>query len=343
MQFRLSTLFLLFVVLWSSLAVFALDGITAFFILILLAVGIARSWPLTFVPLVLIMTFLMLPAVAHVPRAARRAACSNNMKQIALALHNYHQENGCYPPAYIADKDGRPMHSWRVLIWPYLELDSRYQQYDFSEPWDGPNNKKLLNFRPPVYACPFNTLAHPERTTQTSYAAVVGPNAAWLGEKARTQSDFGAAKRATIMIVEAADADINWMEPKDVALNALTSGRADSETVAVSSLHGYNREFFCSYRNFSGANVALADDSVQFLRPGSVAPNVLPKYLTIGGCTQAALDGSYDYRPPSWDEQRHLNWNNCIALAVWLASAAMLFWRAIRNRRANRGVANSSP
>jgi hypothetical protein len=67
MQFRLSTLFLLFVVLWSSLAVFALDGITAFFILILLAVGIARSWPLTFVPLVLIMTFLMLPAVAHVP------------------------------------------------------------------------------------------------------------------------------------------------------------------------------------------------------------------------------------------------------------------------------------
>ena len=57
------------------------------------------------------------------------------------ALQAYHQANGCFPPAYIADKNGKPMHSWRVLILPYLDYDDLYKAYDFSEPWDGPKNK----------------------------------------------------------------------------------------------------------------------------------------------------------------------------------------------------------
>ena len=60
-----------------------------------------------------------------------------------MALQNYHQANGCFPPAYIADKNGKPMHSWRVLILPYLDRTILYKAYDFTEPWDGPNNKKL--------------------------------------------------------------------------------------------------------------------------------------------------------------------------------------------------------
>ena len=48
----------------------------------------------------------------------------NNLRKSRLALHNYHQANGCFPPAYIADKNGKPMHSWRVLILPYMEYDS---------------------------------------------------------------------------------------------------------------------------------------------------------------------------------------------------------------------------
>ena len=54
-------------------------------------------------------------------------------------------EYGVLPPAYVADASGRPMHSWRVLILPFLDQQSLYNQYDFREPWDGPHNIKLLD------------------------------------------------------------------------------------------------------------------------------------------------------------------------------------------------------
>ena len=68
-----------------------------------------------------ILIALLLPAVQAAREAARRTQCSNNLKQIGLAMHNYHDVNQQFPPAYIADADGQPMHSWRVLILPYLE------------------------------------------------------------------------------------------------------------------------------------------------------------------------------------------------------------------------------
>ncbi|HZW34640.1 MAG TPA: DUF1559 domain-containing protein [Isosphaeraceae bacterium] len=45
--------------------------------------------------------------------------------------------------SYIADATGKPMHGWRVLILPFLEQSAVYNQYDFSEPWDGPNNPRM--------------------------------------------------------------------------------------------------------------------------------------------------------------------------------------------------------
>ena len=60
--------------------------------------------------------------------AARRSQCKGNLKQIGLALLNYHDTFGCFPPAYIADADGKPMHSWRVLILPYIDNAQLYNQ-----------------------------------------------------------------------------------------------------------------------------------------------------------------------------------------------------------------------
>ena len=94
-------------------------------------------------------------------RPADVRACANNMKRIALALRNYHTAYGCFPPAYVADKNGRPMHSWRVLILPFLKEDPLYKQYKFSEPWDGPNNKKLIAVRVMFYTCPERLFVHP--------------------------------------------------------------------------------------------------------------------------------------------------------------------------------------
>ena len=70
------------------------------------------------------------------PRGPARASmCKNQLMNIGLALYQYYEQYGSFPPAYIADESGKPMHSWRVLILPYLEESALYMQYDFNEPW----------------------------------------------------------------------------------------------------------------------------------------------------------------------------------------------------------------
>jgi hypothetical protein len=55
----------------------------------------------------------------HYTPASKRSICGNNLKQIGLALHNYHRDHGTFPPAYVPDNNGQPSHSWRVLILTY--------------------------------------------------------------------------------------------------------------------------------------------------------------------------------------------------------------------------------
>ena len=76
-----------------------------------------------------------------------------NLKEIQLALLNYESAKGSLPPAYIADATAKPMHSWRVLILPYLGEMALYNKYNFNEPWNGPNNSKLAAQVPDVFRC----------------------------------------------------------------------------------------------------------------------------------------------------------------------------------------------
>src|SRR5207248_2869881 len=80
-------------------------------------------------------------------REEARASQCLCIKQIGLALLNYHDTYGSFPPAYVADATGKPIHSWRVLILPFMEQSSLYNAYSMAEPWDGPNNRKLLGRR----------------------------------------------------------------------------------------------------------------------------------------------------------------------------------------------------
>jgi prepilin-type processing-associated H-X9-DG protein len=321
MQFRLSTLLLLFVVLGSSLAVFGGGGIVVFVVIVLLAVSIVRpAWLLALLGFLLLLC-LLLPAVSRAREAAYRAQCMNQLKQIALALHNYRQANGCFPPAYIADKNGKPMHSWRVLIPPYFEEATLYKQYNFNESWDGPNNKKLLASRPRGYACPSDNTAYTTGATRTSYVAVVGTNAAWSGGSPKNlTSDVS----TTIMLVEVANASVQWTEPKDLSLDALLTSSPGSPT--VSSEHFPGGEFF-TYSSNPGANVAFADGHVSFLPGGLLASDRLPDLLTVGGFREEYLDANWSVAG------QRIHWPNCTAFAVWLASTGWLFVRAVRSRK----------
>ena len=74
-----------------------------------------------------VLTGLLLPAVTSHPRPYPRFECANHLKQIGVALHTYHDAYGSFPPAFVADENGKPMHSWRVLLLPFLDEELIYQ------------------------------------------------------------------------------------------------------------------------------------------------------------------------------------------------------------------------
>jgi len=212
-----------------------------------------------------ILIALLLPAVQAAREAARRSQCSNNLKQIGLAMHNYHDAYGSFPPAFVPDEDGRPMHSWRVLILPYLEQGYLYEQYNFDEPWDSPANLALARSMPNVFQCPSGATG----LAETSYAVIEGPGALFDGPDAFKLRDVTDGTSNTIMVVEVAGAGIQWTEPRDIDLEQFAL-RIGGPSGGIRSEHP------------GGANAVIADGSVRFLAD-SIDPTTLEALITKGG------------------------------------------------------------
>ena len=85
---------------------------------------------LVVIAIIAVLIGLLLPAVQKVREAAGRMSCQNKIKQIGLAIHNYHDANGSMPPS-MSDVSGM---GWQVTVLPYLEMDSLYRQMDHTTP-----------------------------------------------------------------------------------------------------------------------------------------------------------------------------------------------------------------
>src|ERR1700721_4145755 len=100
-------------------------------------------------------SFFSLPAMsADDPPAITKKdlmTSSNNLKQIVLAFHNYYSTYNILP-SDVLDTDGKPLLSWRVAILPFVEEQALWMQFKMDEPWDSPNNKKLIEKMPKLYA-----------------------------------------------------------------------------------------------------------------------------------------------------------------------------------------------
>lgn len=156
---------------------------------------------------------LLFPARRNAGEAARRVQCRNHFKQIGLALHNYHDRYGSFPPPYTVDASGRKLHSWRTLILPYLDQGSLYEQLDLSKPWDDPANSVLRSARVTGYDCPTNTRGD----SRTGYLAVVASDGVfrWGETTSLGQVTDGTAK--TLLIVEVdRERTVPWMVPTDL-------------------------------------------------------------------------------------------------------------------------------
>jgi prepilin-type N-terminal cleavage/methylation domain-containing protein/prepilin-type processing-associated H-X9-DG protein len=110
---------------------------------------------------------ILLPAVQQAREAARRAQCQNNLKQLGLALHNYHEAHATFPPAYVADTnapardpdtfDAGPGFAWGALLLPQLDQAPLYHQLNFSRAcWDA-SQAALVRTTLPVFLCPSDT------------------------------------------------------------------------------------------------------------------------------------------------------------------------------------------
>ena len=169
---------------------------------------------------------MLLPAHRGTPEAARRNWCLNNLKQIALALQIYHDENGSFPPAYSVDADGNRLHSWRTLILPYMEgNDELYQSIDLTKPWDDPANAGARASVVDAYLCP----SAPLEDQLTTYQAVVGPEFLFSGAETRSAADVTDQHGDTIAIIEVDfEGAVHWMSPQDSTVAAVLGLGHDS-------------------------------------------------------------------------------------------------------------------
>ena len=183
-----------------------------------------------------------------------------------MAVANYHETYGCFPPAYVADRDGKPMHSWRVLILPFLEQQELYNAYNFAEPWDGPSNRKLAGRIGNIY---LRSGLDSDQIHTTSFVAVVGPQTMWRGSKPRSRKDLGDGAHDTLMVVEVQDGQFLWMEPRDLEFDSMSFRINDGSGRGLGSRLG-------------GARVVSADMTVRTL-PDDFDPNKLRAMLTANG------------------------------------------------------------
>lgn len=225
--------------------------------------SILRIAVLTGIAVVMFLVFL--PALSRgrgAAGAARRTMCRNNLKQIGLALHNYHDTYGSFPPAFTTDEQGRPLHSWRTLLLPFMEHAALYAKIDLSKPWDDPVNVAARETEMSCYRCPSSDIA----PSYTSYLGVTGEHQCFFGNAARRLSDLKDGTSNTVMVVEVpVDKSVPWMSPDD----------ADPAMIRQLLRHQ-------SLSHKGGFQGQMADGSVRFIS-ADIKPQTLDALLTIDG------------------------------------------------------------
>lgn len=216
------------------------------------------------------LAWYIVTGVRNAREAARQSACRGRFSYLQLALRNYHEHYGTFPPAWVGDADGKPMHSWRVLLLPFADGNHIYREYRFDEPWNSPHNQQLAaRSRNSVYHCPSN--ARQDNDTHTDYVVVVGPGTAFPGNQSRSLEEFRDGAENTILVVEIANSEIHWMEPRDLAFDAMSFRVNDPSRPSISSPHP------------AGPGVVFADRITAVRLRKDLRPETLKALTTIAG------------------------------------------------------------
>jgi prepilin-type N-terminal cleavage/methylation domain-containing protein len=124
---------------------------------------------LVVIAIIAVLIALLLPAVQAAREAARRAQCANNLKQIGLALHNYHDAVGAFPPGYLSKPDpmgdnSGPGWGWAAMILPQIEQSALFSAINFTQPIEAPANATARLTKVNTYICPSDAYFQPQFT-----------------------------------------------------------------------------------------------------------------------------------------------------------------------------------
>ena len=210
--------------------------------------------------------FALIPALfyGHRNEAQNRQECKSRLRLIALGLLNYQDRFGVFPPAVTYSADGQPMHSWRVLILPYIESSPMYNSYRLNEPWNSPANLAITARMPSIYACPSNPQGR--ESGDTHYLAIDGPGSILNSLEPARPEDLVDSPNQTLMVVEARHSGVHWTEPRDIDIRQAQSASPEG----LSSFHS------------GGFHAVLADGSVRYF-PETIPPQTLKALMTRDG------------------------------------------------------------
>jgi hypothetical protein len=139
-----------------------------------------------------------------------RVYCGIRLQQIAIALRTYEMDYHALPPAYTVDAEGKPLHSWRTLILPYLGEQLLYEKIDLAKPWDDPANREAYETALDEFCCPSADCPR----NHTTYFGVVAPDGCFLPAEPRELSDITDDHGSTLMLIEMeSERHAHWMSP----------------------------------------------------------------------------------------------------------------------------------
>jgi hypothetical protein len=221
-----------------------------------------------------------LATIASIREANRLTQCSYLLRSIALALANYQSAEGTFPPAYVADAEGRPLYSWRVLIQPYLSDEHIDRGFHRDEPWDSPANRTFVNATG-YFSCE----ANPQRGI-TNVFALSAPGTAMPGTGGVRPDQITDGPASTLLLVESSQGQVPWTAPVDIdpRTGRLTNW-PDPSLPGPTTFHRSNR-----------INVATVDSQVFNVDATRLRRALLPA-STIAGGEPMSLDLHQGSRP----------------------------------------------
>lgn len=199
------------------------------------------------------------PAITLARTSARRSQSMNNMKQIGLAMHIFHDSQKHFPSGATLDAAGKPLLSWRVQILPYIDQKALYDKFHLNEPWDSEHNRALIAEMPEVFKSPSSKLGQ----GQTVYREVTGEHTAFPPKNGVEIKQITDGTSNTVLVLEVDDQHaVPWTKPEGIPFQ---------NENPVSGLAGQSAEGFVTL---------FGDGSVRFIA-AKVAADTWRKLLMI--------------------------------------------------------------